>query len=378
MLVLRVLVFAAGVMLVVGTVMSAVRTFVVPRAVADKLSRQVFLTVRKLFDLRLKRIRSYAERDRMMATYAPLSLLSLPIVWLTLVIIGYTAMFWAVGVRPLFDAFKLSGSSVLTLGFSNAETLPATILAFSEAAIGLIMVALLISYLPTMYNAFSRRESAVALLQVRAGSPPSAVEMLLRFHRLDRINQLNDLWTQWELWFTEIEETHTSLAALAFFRSPQPESSWVTAAGTILDAAALMASAVAVPRNAQAELCIRAGFIALRRIAALFRFTPRSIPKEQDHTAKFNITISRADFDAAYDELMQGGLPMKPDRDQCWLDFAGWRVTYDDTLIFLCILTMAPAAKWSSDRVRKAPPAPTPEQAAEVVKTIPAAGQADS
>src|SRR5205085_8392901 len=124
----------------------------------------------------------------------------------------------------------------------------------SEATIGLILVALLIAYLPTMYAAFSRREAAVSMLEVRAGSPPSAVEMILRFHRLNRLVYFNTLWTSWEVWFVELEESHTSLAALAFFRSPHPDRSWITAAGTVLDAAALVISTVDIPPDPQANL----------------------------------------------------------------------------------------------------------------------------
>ncbi len=119
------------------------------------------------------------------------------------------------------------------------------------------MVALLIAYLPTMYAAFSRREQAVNMLEVRAGSPPSAVEMLLRFRRIHGLDKLGEYWRTWETWFADIEESHSTLATLVFFRSPRPEMSWVTAAGAVLDAAALTLSAVDVPYEPSAALCIR-------------------------------------------------------------------------------------------------------------------------
>ena len=90
---------------------------------------------------------------------------------------------------------------------------------------------------------------------------------------LGRVDGLGDLWRTWELWFVEVEETHTSLAALSFFRSPQAEHSWVTAAGTVLDAASLFRSTVDVPPDPQADLCIRSGYLALQRIARLFRIS---------------------------------------------------------------------------------------------------------
>ena len=91
--------------------------------------------------------------------------------------------------------------------------------------IGLILVALLIAYLPTMYSAFSRREQAVNMLEVRAGSPPSASEMLMRFNRIHGLDKLADYWKIWEAWFADVEESHTTLPALVFFRSPRPENS---------------------------------------------------------------------------------------------------------------------------------------------------------
>jgi hypothetical protein len=344
-IVLRVLVFLLGLAVALEVVLSAMRTFVLPRSAADPLSRTVFLGMRVLFNPWTRRARSYEERDRAMALLAPVSLLLLPIVWLVLVLAGYMAMFWALGVRPLRAAFTVSGASLLTLGFAAVDNLPRTALAFSEAALGLILVALLIAYLPTMYTAFSRRENAVTMLEVRAGSPPSAPEMLLRYHRLKRLDKLGDLWVTWEVWFADVEETHTSLAALAFFRSPQPDHSWVTAAGAVLDAASLVSATLDIAQDPQVDLCIRAGYLSLRRIADFFRVPYNPAPSADDP-----ISVTRFEFDEVYDRLAAAGLPLKPDRDQAWRDFCGWRVNYDTVLLALAALTMAPEAPWSSDR----------------------------
>jgi hypothetical protein len=184
------------------------------------------------------------------------------------------------------------------------------------------------------------------MLEVRAGSPPSGVEMLERFAILGRLNALSDeVWTRWEGWFVDVEETHTSFPALAFFRSPQPDHSWVTAAGAVLDAASLMVATVDCERPVQAELCIRAGYLALRRIAAFYR-----IPFDADPAPTDPISVTREEFDAVWDRLAGQGVPLKSDRDQAWRDFAGWRVNYDTVLLALAGLTEAPYAPWSSDR----------------------------
>ena len=208
------------------------------------------------------------------------------------------------------------------------------------------MVALLIAYLPTMYAAFARREQAVNLLEVRAGSPPSASEMLQRFHRNHGLEKLSEYWKVWEAWFADIEESHTTLPALIFFRSPRAENSWVTAAGAVLDAASITLSAVEIPYEISAALCIRAGFLAFHRIADYFDISHPHDP----HYPEVPICIERAEFDSLLDQLAAAGLPLKPDREQAWRDFAGWRVNYDRSLILLCGLVMAPSAPWSSDR----------------------------
>ncbi len=254
-------------------------------------------------------------------------------------------MFWALGEISWIEAFRDSGSSLLTLGFASIQGLPHTILTFSEATLGLLLVALLIAYLPTIYSAFSRREATVTLLEVRAGSPPSALEMIRRYYRIHGLDHLTEVWRNWEAWFADIEESHTSLPALVFFRSPQPEHSWVTAAGAVLDGAALMELTVQFRGDAQAALCIRAGYLAFRHIADNFSYSYDPNPQRGAP-----ISISRAEYDQAVAELESAGIPIKPDRETAWLDFAGWRVNYDEILLALAELTMAPPAPWTGKR----------------------------
>lgn len=345
---LRGAVFCLGGAIVLLTLNSALRTFVLPRSARDWLTALVFISLRYLFNLVVSRVKRYVRRDAIMAVYAPLALMLLLPVWYTLVTFGYTLMFWATGVSGLYQAFLTSGSSLLTLGFARSDGLLHLILIYSEATIGLLLVALLIAYLPTMYSAFSQREEAVTRLEVRAGSPPSAIEFMLRHHRLERLDVLTDVWRSWEEWFSALDESHTSLAPLVFFRSPTPGQSWVTAAGAVLDAASLATSTLDIPRDAQADICIRSGYLALRRIADFFQISHNPNPHFPDDP----ISIRREEFDAVYDLFQEEGLPLKP-REQAWLDFAGWRVNYDTVLLALCHLTMAPYAPWSSDRVEK-------------------------
>jgi hypothetical protein len=345
---LRIPIFIVGLILAAGTIFSAIETFVLPRSSQDRITRLVFKAVRAFFALLLRGAHDYETRDRVMSFYAPIALLVLLPTWYILMLLGYGMMFWGLGVPNLKDALRESGSSLLTLGFSSPQGFGQIMLSFSEAALGLILVSLLIAYLPTMYAAFSRREAAVTMLEVRAGNPPSAFELLLRYDRIHGFERMRDLWVTWEAWFADVEESHTTLPPLVFFRSQQSNRSWVIAAGTILDAASLALAAVEIPNEPQAALCIRAGYITLRRIADYFGVQYDHNPKRGDP-----ISISRQEFDAVCNSLAENGVPMKTDRDQAWLDYCGWRINYDIPLIALAGITMAPFAVWSSDRAFK-------------------------
>ncbi|MBI4927748.1 MAG: hypothetical protein HY835_08275 [Anaerolineae bacterium] len=345
MIILRLLAAILGVGLIMITLRSAMRTFVVPRNIPDGITHRVFDLVRLILDLLAKATFTFRQRDAILAWYAPLALLALLPVWYILVMVGYALLFWATGASSIYTAVRDSGSSLLTLGFEPVFGWSHTLLALTEAAIGLILVALLISYLPTIYSAFSRRENAVTLLEVRAGDPPSAETMLLRYQRIHGLDRLTTEWERWEIWFADIQESHTSLPMLAFFRSPYPEHSWLTASGVVMDAAALLLSAVDRPFDAQAALCIRGGYLALRSIADNF-----NIPYHNNPDPTEPISIRREEFDAVIANLKAEGVPLKPDLDQAWRDYSGWRVNYDTVLIHLAGFLEVPHAPWSSDR----------------------------
>ena len=343
--VVAVLWFAAGLALLVLVLDSALRTFVLPRGVATMLTRAVFVSLRAGFNLVARWCSTYEARDRVMALYAPVGLLVLPMVWLVFVVVAYTAMFHALGVSGFERAFEMSGSSLLTLGFVRPPDLATNALAFVEAATGLGLLALLIAYLPTIYGAFSRREALVAQLAVRSSDPPSGVTILARAQAMERFDLLDDLWVPWQVWFSEVEETHTSLGVLSFFRSPRAHRSWITAAGAVLDAASLRLAAVDLPFAPQAGLCVRSGSFALQAVAEYF-----DIPFDPDPLPTDPIAISRSEFDDACERLEAAGIPLHEDRDQAWRDFAGWRVNYDRAVVGMAGLVMAPYAPWSSDR----------------------------
>lgn len=338
--------FVVGLALAGAAVVSAVRSTILPRGVQSRLTRLSILGVRLVFRVRAGRTPTYQRRDRIMAMLGPVALLVLLVAWLSMIMIGYTLMFLAWTTDSLARAIELSGSSVFTLGSTAPPDVGSDLLSYSEAGLGLLIVTLLITYLPSIYTSFSRRERGVSLLRVRAGTPPRATTMLIRYHRIEGVHyRLTELWREWERWFVDVEETHATFPVLTFFRSPLPEQSWATAAGTLLDAAGLWVAAIDHPPDPDAQLCIRAGFQCLRRIADLF-----DVPHNEDPAPDDPITVDRSEWEAAMDEMAAAGIDLKPDREAAWLAWRGWRVNYDTVLLNLARVVEAPPAPWVSDR----------------------------
>ena len=347
--VIHVVAFAAGVALVARTLLSAIKTFILPRGARDTIVGFVFRELRRIFNRLAPKRLPYRERDRIFAYYAPVALAVLAASWLLLVLFGFAAMYWGLGGHTPGGAIRLSGSSLLTLGFAAPTGGLETALTFAEAITGLGLAALLIGYLPTMYAAFARRELQVNLLEVQADRPASAVAWFKRAQRLGRWETLHEDWIRWETWFADVEESHTTLSAVAFYRSQQPEHSWIVAAGAVLDAAALSRSLLAIPKDVQADLTLRAGYICLRRIADFFGIKYDPSPARTDPTS-----VTREKFDTAAAELETAGLPLRADRDAAFEDFNGWRVNYDRPLLALSRLILAPEARWNTAEDRAA------------------------
>lgn len=341
----RVVVAVAGAVLIVATLGSAIRTVILPRGVQSAITRTVFVLVRVPFRFVANDRRSYRDRDRVMALYAPVALVCLALAWVGLELIGFTLLFQGLTGSSFGDAYHLSGSSITTLGFAPADGVWPRTVAFGEAAVGLFLVALLISYLPSLYASFSRREIMVATLATRAGTPPRVTNFMIRHHSIGWLRDLGEFWLSWERWFADLRESHTSYPMLAFFRSPLPEQSWITAAGAVLDSASFHIAAIAGSDRGPASVAIRSGYLALRDIAGYF-----GVPYEPDPAPHDPIAVTRQEFDEVYDQCAEAGIELVADREQAWTDFAGWRVNYDTVLIALADITMAPYAPWSSDR----------------------------
>lgn len=348
MLLVRWLIGGLGVGLALATLGSSIRTVVVPRGEQVFITRTLFIFLRWMFGFVAGKRRTWEAHERVKARMAPVGLILLPVIWAVSVILAMSLPFWAINDRSWGAALALSGSSLTTLGFRSASGGAELALAVAEGLVGLGLVGLMISFLPTIYSSFSRREVAVAKLHILAGEiggQASPKILLTRIHFVDGLDQMPQLWSDWEDWFVDIEESHSSFPMLVFFRSPVPERSWISGAGLALDTAALYVSVLDLPRAPRAELMIHTGTLALRRIADFFGFEHDPDPAPDDP-----ISIERGEFMDVYDSLREVGLPVRADADAAWKAFAGWRVNYDQPLLQLAAFADAPPALWSSDR----------------------------
>jgi hypothetical protein len=302
---------------------------------------------------------NYVRRDRILATQAAAVLVAQLVAWLAIFLFGFTLALWPFQGRPVTLALADAGSSIFTLGFAEpAGTTPA-VLVFIAAATGMIVIALQIGYLPTLYAAFNRRETEVALLVSRAGFPTWGPELLARTHYAlgsgtSTLDTLPDLYSRWERWAADVAESHTTYLPLVRFRSPQPYSSWVTALLSVLDSAALYLSlnpeeAPTVP----ARLCLRAGFSCLNRIA---RAMGMDIPMEAN--PEDGISLTYQEFLDAVARMDQVGFKMPRDASDAWPDFVGWRVNYERAAYGIAAAIDAVPALWSGPRRQKTPAIP--------------------
>ncbi len=338
----RVLAAVAGGCAVVWSLLEAIRAFVIPRGVQLR-SRVVFYWVFRL--LRgVARLRGAVEReavDAIMVYGAPIAVLGLPLLWLLTTLLGFAGIFWAIDGGGFGAAVVVSGSSLFTLGFERPEGVGGAVAAFADATIGLGLLALVITYLPTLNAAFSRRESVVAMLDTRAGSPPDALTLIERHHIFAGIETLDALWLDWERWIVDVGETHYTHPMLVFFRSSEPWHSWVTAIATLLEAANFRLSAIQASGagNAAAWMFYRAGLGAVQRLRGFFAY------RVDDRAVE---PVDRTEFERVLVHFAEIGVPVVDDHDMAWKRFCGRRAEYEPILDALARLVDAPGGLWPS------------------------------
>ncbi len=346
----------AGVVLLLVTTRDIVGALVVPRGFNAWISGVAARLVRLTFRTICRPIAKYEARDRILAWAGPTQLLVRLIVWVFLLVVGFSLVLLPATHDSFGHAFDEAGSSLFTLGYSPPTNGSSRVIDYLAAYSGLIVVALQIGYLPTIYSAFNRRESEVTLLVARAGSPAWGPELLLRtrygipdgdVHQL-----LNDLFDRWERWSAELTESHVTYPTLIWLRSPRSWSHWLIAQLTIMDAAALHLS-LAPSREPRlpARLCLRMGFTALNQIG-----TAMHLHIDEDPDPDRPISLTYDEFEQAVAQLELVGYPMEVTAEEAWPHFRGWRANYEAVAYAIAYTVDAPPALWSGPRQRPTEP----------------------
>jgi hypothetical protein len=358
-LAVRSLAAAAGVLLVLTAWFSVIVTLIVSRSVASWTAQLADRGVMLMFNLLARNIDDYHRRDRVLTMVPATLLLTNLALWLGIAFTGYALLLWPLTGRGVGSAFVASGSALFTLGFDEPAGAAPVAVVFAAAATGLIIITLLIAYLPTLYAAFNRRETEVALLNARAGIPSWGPELLARTHYAlgsgtSTLDTMPDLYAQWERWAADVAESHTTYLTLVRFRSPGALSSWVTSLLAVLDSAALyLALSPQAAPVVPARLCLRSGFTCLNRIAVAMGL---EVPDE--HNLPTEISLTYQEFGVAVDRMREVSFPIERDPADAWPDFVGWRANYEQAAYGVAFAVDAVPALWSGPRPHPAPAIP--------------------
>ncbi|MBV9572761.1 MAG: two pore domain potassium channel family protein [Acidobacteriales bacterium] len=263
---MHVLVIIGALIFIFGVLLDAFETIVLPRRVRRqfRLTAWFYRYTWRPWRRITSRIKSNSRRENFLGYFGPLSLILLLVVWAGGLIFGMALLQYGFGHHvslnneriTFWTLLYLSGETFFTLGLG--DVLPAAtssrILTVVEGGMGFAFLGVVIGYIPTIYSAFSRREIEISLLDARAGSPPTAAELLARFGGCPDQTVLDKIFRDWEHWAAEVLESHLSYPALSFFRSQHSNQSWLGALTTVLDASALVIAGLESVRNEQAKI----------------------------------------------------------------------------------------------------------------------------
>ena len=337
-----------GIVMLLWTLLDVLRTLVMPRAARGRfrLSRILFRPVWQPWRWIGVRRKTIQSRERVLAAAAPSFFFILLLGWVSLALLAYALILWS----PAFvhglgrsdgsfgDALYSSGSSLFTLGIgSGAATGWTRAIVVIAGANGLGLFAVVIAYLPVLYQAFNRREVGVLLLDARAGSPPSGPELLHRMGSAGMASALPELFAEWERWVADVLESHMSYPILSLFRSPHDNTSWVTSLGSVLDAATLIITSVEDEPDEHAKLLYGTGVHAVEDLFYYFRLTEREA------------VIQRDEFESVLEDMKDDGFSIRP-VDDAFARFTEKRAKYAPRLDALAVLLAAPPGLWIGDR----------------------------
>jgi hypothetical protein len=340
-----------GGFLVITAARSVLTTIIVPRPTGSWLVRSVDKATVAVYAIAVKHVHDFRTKDRVLATQAAVILILQLITWLAIFFVGFSLLLWPFIDVGITEAFNTAGPALWFIGDSHVSGAWERAIQDCAAVAGLVTITLQIAYLPTLYSAFNRRETDIALLNARAGVPSWGPELLARTHYAlgsgsSTIDTLPDLYAQWERFAADITESHTTYLPLVRFRSPQPLSSWLTALLAVLDSAALIMSlSPSEAPEVPARLCLRSGFICMTEIA---RAMGIKVPEEPDPDV--GISLRYEDFEDAVARMRKVDFPIERSTKEAWPEFVGWRVNYEQAAYALAYEIDAVPALWSGPR----------------------------
>jgi len=345
-------VFGAALLAVV--LWDAFETIVLPRRVNRKvrLTRLFYRATWQPFSFLALRVRSVKRREAMLSFFGPLSLLLLLALWAAGLVLGFGLLHYAAGSRVGLPGARpglavdlyFSGTTFFTLGLGDAtpQSWRSRILTIVEGGMGFGFLALVIGYFPVIYQSFSRRETDIALLDARAGSPPSAAELLRRHQGTDGEAALETVLHEWEHWSAELLETHLSYPLLAYFRSQHTNESWLAALTMMLDTSALLMVAGAKGGCArQARLTFAMARHAVVDLAQVFSTPPREAVEDR---------LPPAVFARLRAELPEAGVTLGADAAQ---RLAVLRGMYEPYALALSRYLIQPLPQWHYESRRR-------------------------
>jgi hypothetical protein len=292
---LRSAAFIVGFFFLLAVALDAFQTIILPRRPSGRLriTRLFFLATWTPWSALARRVKARGLREEIYGIYGPLSLILLLVLWAILLVVAFGFFFFAMGspfqdmtghaltsaLDQLRSDFYVSGTTLFTLGLGDVlpRSVTARALIIVEAGVGLGFVALVIGYLPVLYGAFSKREVSIALLDGRAGSPPTAGELLRRHGFEGGEIAITLLLAEWERWAAELLESHISYPILCYYRSQHDNQSWLSALTAILDACSLLITSLQGEPVRQAQLTFAMARHALVDLVLVFHLKERKI-----------------------------------------------------------------------------------------------------